>query len=754
MYQAVIKRYINYFFIFCLGTYAWIIQSKFLCNPDVSWFVEASQRMLAGGTYTKDFFENNPPWILYFNIPAVLLVKIFGINQINAIKIYIYSLILISLSIANFLLQRIFTKEDRILAQFFLIALGVTFFIFPMYEFGQREHLLFILAVPYILMMALRLQNAKINTILAIIIGVLSGSVFILKPYFLAILCLIEIYYTLSKKSLKAWCRPEIFTIFGLLAIYLSLVFIRHADYLYVVIPHVIHWVYLGATSSWNSLAENIWVDWSFFVVLFYIATYSINRYKALSAVLMISLGGFLFSYFAQRTAYPYRILPAASLVLVILVLFFGMYVTTANKKLHVYCLMTLILFLFGLLDNYFQAVSYYIHDTPAIFFAEIFVIFSAIVFLLKNQGLISGSYIKIVVIPIAVSYLFYISSASLLNLNLEHTIYTCSLLILSFCILVPGSLKEKISLFLITLLTILFFSAPLFDTQVKTNYAKLIKKKFDVLITYLDNSARDQSVYIFSTALTHSYPVISYTKNTQSASRLSGFWLLPGLIKQRYLPGYRNLDEQQIKDKNFLIEMAVEDIQSKKPKLLLFDDLSNKYMLYYGIRPTQIGSEQLFNIPYDFVTDFSKNEKFRNVFRNYHYVTTLEEDYFQKIDPFLYEFRVTYQRIPKDNEVLLDYGNKKLFLYLDRDGDLEIALKKTLGTVLRLKINTSNNGLSLEQIVAIKKSLLTPGAQLDKNDREAILSLLAKLSLQQQFYRFKVYERNNVWLENRDDKV
>jgi len=755
MHQAVIKRYAFYFFVFYLGACGWILQSHYLCNSDVSWFVEASQRMLNGGTYSKDFFENNPPWILYFNIPAVLLGKIFGINQITALKIYIFSLIFISLGIANYLLERIFNHEDRILARLFLISLAVTFFIFPIYEFGQREHLLFVLSMPYILMMALRLQNVKINTDLAVVIGVLSGSVFILKPYFLAVLCLLEIYYAITKKSLKAWWRPEIFTIAGLLIFYMSIVLIRHQDYLHVVIPHVIHWVYLGATSSLSSLAENIWVDWSFFVALLYIATYSINRYKALSAVLMISLGGFLLSYFAQRTAYPYRILPAAALTLVIFMFFLGMYVTTAKKKLHVYCLMTLILFLFCLLDGYFQAVSYYIHDTPAAFFTEIFVIFSMLVFLLRNYGLVSsGSYLKTVVIPIGISYLFFMSSASFFDLSMQHTIVTCSLLILSFCIVVPISLKEKMSLLLITVLAILFVSAPLIDSLVKSNFAKLTKKKIDGFIAYLNQNARDQFVYIFSTSLIHSYPVLCYTINTQSASRLSGFWLLPGLIKQRYVPGYRNLDEQQVKDKNFMIEMAVEDIQSKKPKLLLFDDLTNKYMLYYGIRPNQSSNEQLIPIPYDFVTDFSKNEKFRNVLRNYRYLTTLKEDYAQKIEPFLYEFHVTYRRIPKDNEVLLDHGNKKLFLYLSRDGDLEIAIKETMATVARLKINAGQNGLSFQQISTIKNTLSRPGAQLNKNDREAILTMLGKRTLQIQFYRFKVYERNNVWLENRDSKA
>src|SRR3990167_10746289 len=83
-----------YFSLIIVGIYfsAWMIQAHLLLNWDVSWLMLETGRLLRGGKYVTDFFEINPPLILYLYIPPVILNKIFSINIILALRLYIFFL--------------------------------------------------------------------------------------------------------------------------------------------------------------------------------------------------------------------------------------------------------------------------------------------------------------------------------------------------------------------------------------------------------------------------------------------------------------------------------------------------------------------------------------------------------------------------------------------------------------------------------------------------------------------------------------
>lgn len=168
---------------------AWNIQSDLLLNLDVSWFLEAAKRLLGGGTYSKDFFENNPPWIIYFSILPVLLGKLFSIKTTLSMKLFVFTLSFISLGFSNYFLKNIFCGERLFFIRFLLIVvLATLFLIVPMRDFGQREHLLFILTMPYFLMMAQHLEGKPVPFFIAIIVGLLAGCVFFVKAVFFVVI--------------------------------------------------------------------------------------------------------------------------------------------------------------------------------------------------------------------------------------------------------------------------------------------------------------------------------------------------------------------------------------------------------------------------------------------------------------------------------------------------------------------------------------------------------------------------------------
>ena len=64
--------------------------------------------------------------------------------------------------------------------------------------------------MPYFLLVCYRLHGKNIPIIFSCLIGLSAGIGFAIKPFFLTAPILVEIYYLLKHRTLKAWLRPEI----------------------------------------------------------------------------------------------------------------------------------------------------------------------------------------------------------------------------------------------------------------------------------------------------------------------------------------------------------------------------------------------------------------------------------------------------------------------------------------------------------------------------------------------------------------
>ena len=314
------QKYFTFWLSF-IGLFAlsWTLQSHILLNWDVSWLLYATKKSIAGGTYAHDFFDINPPMILYLYTPPVIVAKIFDLNIIMLFRLYIYGLALISFLMTVKIASSLFRQKDELGYYTFLFSYVVVITILPIHEFGQREHLLVILSAPYFLLAAARLQNQCVSFRYCILIGLLAGLGFSIKPYFFAAFILIEIYISLYKKSILTWFRPETITLTLVIFFYLLSIFVFHNDYITVVIPTAAKIYYQGIDFPWTSLLLNPIFLFCIFTILLYYFLYPKNSHKELSTILLLALLGFLFSYFIQRTLWYYHYLPAFSLAVLLI---------------------------------------------------------------------------------------------------------------------------------------------------------------------------------------------------------------------------------------------------------------------------------------------------------------------------------------------------------------------------------------------------------------------------------------------------
>lgn len=329
---------------------AWLLQVHLFLNGDVSYYLHAAQSLLAGGTYSQDFFNPNPPLSLFLYMPALLLSAIFKCSLLLSFRLYAFTLIALVLGVCFSLVQKLFSQEGPYFVGYVMAVLAAVFLLLPLYHFGQRDHLLVIFTLPYLLLVALRLEGRPKEALPSVptqvFIGLLAGLGFALKPQFLLIPLLVELYYLYRKTSFLSWCRAEVLAYLGLF-LYLALMMVFfYPDYLKVVIPFVMQYYYPSVGTSWQDLV--LYQPLLFCYAAFLLASNNLLRVALLALML---------TYFSQRTTFFYHALPALTLAVFILSLSVIHY-----RRSHLKILMSVFLFamLLPLLHQvYFKGIEY-----------------------------------------------------------------------------------------------------------------------------------------------------------------------------------------------------------------------------------------------------------------------------------------------------------------------------------------------------------------------------------------------------------
>ncbi len=331
-----LQKYVFSITLFCFYILAWLVQTQLLLKGDVCWQMHLARVVLTGGHYVKDFFEINPPLSIYLYTPAVMLQQIFALKTIVALRIYIFLLATLSLTLCYFLVKRIFLKDDEIVAALFLFTLFFVYLILPLNEFGQRECLIVYFTMPYFLLVSLRLDHKELSRAYAIGIGLLAGIGFAIKPFYLMTLVLVEAYIFLSlNKNLRmrfSWLRPETFSIILFIVTYLIGIEAFHPEYNHVVIAIATRFYYQCFRQPWQIMLMHPLILFIVLAPIFYLIPLANNPYKKLCHILIIVLCGFFLAYLVQQISWFYHLLPALSIALLLYSLLYSLFLTKGQQ--------------------------------------------------------------------------------------------------------------------------------------------------------------------------------------------------------------------------------------------------------------------------------------------------------------------------------------------------------------------------------------------------------------------------------------
>jgi hypothetical protein len=301
---------------------AWTMQDAILLKGDLSWQMHMARIVLNGGTYVKDFFEINPPLSIYLYMFPVLLQKYGGISCSIALRLCVYVLCAVSLMLCARLAKKIFQPKDINLKNAFLVSVLVVYLIVPLSEFGQRECLLLYLVMPYFLLISARLSDQKTSLRFSLLIGVLAGIGFSIKPFFLIAFMLVELLYLYrsNQRQITLWAnfRPETICLALVGLLYLVWVMRMYPDYIDIVVPIARRFYYTFMGEPWSRVLLADLTLYSAFILILYTTPLIKDPYPALTHPLSVALIGFLLAYAWQQIPWYYHLYPALALALIL----------------------------------------------------------------------------------------------------------------------------------------------------------------------------------------------------------------------------------------------------------------------------------------------------------------------------------------------------------------------------------------------------------------------------------------------------
>ncbi len=605
------KIYFITFIIFFI-LLAWFIQNSLFLNWDIAYILQATEKLLQGGTYLDDYFNPNPPMIMFFYLPSLMIHKFLHIHIAKAFFAYIFLISAFSFWLCISITRSMFSKDDSFLHYFFLIALAIVFLIFPLFQIGQRDQLLVVLSMPYLLSAAYQLQKDSKQSPHAVLIGLLAGVGFSLKPQFLFTPILIELFYIIYKKNWLSWLRTETLTILTVLCIYLGVLFIFYREFVFTIIPYLLNHYYESIGYPWRHLFLNSETLFCFLSFLFCGIAFIHSSYKTLLSILSITLISFLFSYFTQRSTFAYHIIPAYSIAILIFSLVFCEFITKSKIKNVDYLLLILpsiplSIFLFHFMRGAWVTILF----SPILFFS-----FFAILFfiLLTANAVKKNFFITIFLVSCIILIAALFSHVTIKNGEPHAFLFTLLFLILLFTLFVAKNHKGLFNNLFCVLLGMMIFAFPVYNRYLiylqGVSYKETILNK---LITFKDSNAPQQSIYVFSRLGNIGSPLFYYTHSTL-AQRFDCLWMVSGFVKQLKFDdnSLRNYIRSN-KDSHFFLNMITDDLKNKKPELV-FVDITKSNILIDG----QFSH-------FDYLNHFLENAEFRKEWLRYRYKATLE---------------------------------------------------------------------------------------------------------------------------------
>jgi hypothetical protein len=288
-------------------------------RSDMAFLLYAAGRVLDGARLYVDVVEINPPLIVALNLPAVVLARAAGLSDILVYRLLVIAALFGALAFSDWSLRRTLSPGQDRLRRRLLLVLAFALFLEPGNDFGQREHLLVALALPYVLLAVGRALGRPAARGPALAAGVLAGVGLAIKPHFLLVWAAIEGYAAWRLRARRP--SHEALGTAAVLAVYLAGVAVLTPQYFGLVRLLGPAYAGYGHDPFLHVLVTAPGTPLCALAVLSWAALRRAARHQALWTVLLVALVSSFMAAAAQQKGWGYHFYPARVFALVLLAL-------------------------------------------------------------------------------------------------------------------------------------------------------------------------------------------------------------------------------------------------------------------------------------------------------------------------------------------------------------------------------------------------------------------------------------------------
>lgn len=275
---------------------------------DVTWQFWIARQLLGGVPLYTHIMEINPPLWFWMALPLQLWGEMLGISPE---RLYVGAIFALA-AWSTFATGKLLSAGDARRRAPLMAAIAIVCLLAPIYDFGQREQIAVILALPYAALLFKRVRGEEVSRGFAVAIGITAAFGFALKHYFALVPLALELWLLWQSRNIWRSFRFETIAL-GLCAMgYAAAITIFTPDFFRLIVP-MIDGAYQGYE---RTLLEQIIRVEVFIWILAGVSYRALRctldaRDRAMGDMLAITAIAFAASYFLQNKGWQYHAIPA-----------------------------------------------------------------------------------------------------------------------------------------------------------------------------------------------------------------------------------------------------------------------------------------------------------------------------------------------------------------------------------------------------------------------------------------------------------
>lgn len=280
-------------------------------DHDVGYWLIAAGRLLDGARLYRDMIELNPPVYYALAIIPVALARALGTLPVPTFHALVF-LVAIAAAVASVRVAQRALHSRPLFARLLALPVLFAFLIHPGPDLGQREHLLAMFLLPYLIVVASD-NPLRVAWPTRLAIGAVAGLGIAFKPYFALYLVVGEAIVLLRSRDPRLLLRADLaaaVTVIVTAAAGTVLFFPEYLDFIVPLGREIYHGYEIPFAEAMTSLAM-WWTATVCTVALLVAQRLSDRGARDLVHVLVAAAGAAVVAYAVQRKGWSYQSLPA-----------------------------------------------------------------------------------------------------------------------------------------------------------------------------------------------------------------------------------------------------------------------------------------------------------------------------------------------------------------------------------------------------------------------------------------------------------